>query len=264
MMKRFLKYGLLPAVIVAFALTGSCEDELFDNCIEGNNVKSVENRILSDFQSIDLKGDYEVEIDTGRSFSAVITADENLIDEITTSVNEGKLIIETRDGICIDPSHRIVIKITTRSLETLGIFGSSSVYCDGLKSNALTIGIWGSGNADFRHIISQSASLEIYGSGRINCDIDTEVLQTKISGSGKIHVEGENSSASHIIIGSGKIESEEMNSVQCAVEISGSGIAEVNAQQTLHVVIAGSGIVYYLNNPEITKSISGSGKLIHR
>ncbi len=264
MMKRFLKYGLWSAVILTSALTGSCEDELFDDCIEGNNLKSVENRILSEFQSIDLKGDYEVEIDTGRNYTAVITADENLIDEITTRVNDGKLIIETRDGVCLDPSHRIVIRITTRSLETLGIFGSSSVYCDGLKSDALTIGIWGSGNVDFNHIISQSASLEIYGSGRIDCSIVAEILHTKISGSGKIRLEGENSSASHIIIGSGKLESEEMNSVQCAVEISGSGIAEVNAQQTLNVLIAGSGIVYYLNNPEITKSISGSGKLIHR
>ncbi len=255
--------GLL-AVVVLSPLIHSCEEEFFDNCIEGNGVKRVENRILTEFNAIEVDGDYEVQIDTGRNYTAVITVDENLLDEIITTVSDGKLIVKTHDGVCIKPSHRIILKVTTQSLQNLGIYGSSSVYCDGLRSPTLSLGIWGSGAIHFNHVESPSTSLDLYGSGKIECNMITETITTKIAGSGKIVVEGIASTASHTIIGSGRLESEELITNDCFVEISGSGIAEVNADQSLHVVIAGSGIVYYLNDPQITKSISGSGKLIHR
>lgn len=263
-MKNFRKYTGLLAAVLLFPFIHSCEDEFLDNCIEGNGVKRVENRILTEFNAIELDGDYEVQIDTGRNFTAVITVDENLADEIITTVSDGKLIVKTNDGMCIKPTHRIIIKLTTQSLQNLGIYGSSSVNCDGLRSQMLSMGIWGSGAIVFNHVECPSTSLDLYGSGKIDCNMITETITTKIAGSGQINVEGIASTASHTIIGSGRLKSEELITDHCSVEISGSGIAEVNADQSLNVVIAGSGIVYYRNDPQITKSISGSGKLIHR
>jgi hypothetical protein len=48
----------------------------------------------------------------------------------------------------------------------------------------------------------------------------------------------------------------------CSIEILGSGDGEVSVNNTLDVVIEGSGNVYYQGSPTINEDISGSGKII--
>jgi hypothetical protein len=45
------------------------------------------------------------------------------------------------------------------------------------------------------------------------------------------------------------------------IEIDGVGTADVQAAQTLDVVIAGSGVVTYSGAPTITQNITGTGRL---
>ncbi len=48
------------------------------------------------------------------------------------------------------------------------------------------------------------------------------------------------------------------------INISGSGNAEITANQLLKVKIAGSGNVYYKSNPVINLEVSGSGKVVKK
>jgi|WetSurMetagenome_2_1015567.scaffolds.fasta_scaffold348911_2 hypothetical protein len=250
-------------ILLSSIFFASCED-LWDNCIEGNGKKMVENRILNEFNSIEINGDFEVRIDTGNTQSAEIITDANLMEEIETRVSNNKLVIETREDICLNPSHTIEITLTTHMLKQVVLNGSGYTYCYGLETNQLLLNIAGSGRIKFDNLITNDLNIDVEGSGATWCDVVSGDVTTNLSGSGEIIMYGACTNVNHQVIGSGRIKADEMTSDVCTVNISGSGTVYTQASDALKVTISGSGIVYYKGNPNIDSNISGSGKVIKR
>jgi len=126
----------MPGLVLACSMFTSCED-MWNHCKEGNGQISTETRTLSAFTRIEVNGDFKVLVDTGSFSVAVIEADENLQEQIITHVSGDKLVIETKNGDCLNPSHPIEISITTPSLNTIELNGSGNVYCYGLTTENL-------------------------------------------------------------------------------------------------------------------------------
>jgi hypothetical protein len=262
-MKTLKKLIIIPALVAVFALLISCED-IWNRCVEGNGDRGIENRSLVPFNRVEVNGDFEVEIVEGGISSAEIRSDENLIDLIVTHVSGNTLIVEMRDGACIDPTRPIEITITTPTLEEITLNGSGNVYIYELDAEELSLKLTGSGSITCDEVVATTVYLELEGSGVISCDQISENLTTQIEGSGEIMVSGETISADHKIIGSGKIKAGQVISDQCVVYISGSGTVDTHVIQTLDITIIGSGIVYFSGDPIVHTYISGSGQVIER
>jgi Putative auto-transporter adhesin, head GIN domain len=250
-------------LISAFLINVSCED-IWNRCVDGNGDRGIENRTLEEFERIEINGDFEVQIDTGLVSSASVETDENLIDLIVTHVSGNKLIIETRDGVCIRPSHRVEITVSTRKLREITLNGSGLAYSYGINTENLSLNLSGSGLIECDNVETTTANFELEGSGLINCYLITENLSTQLEGSGKIILHGECISADHKIIGSGNIEAGEVSAEVCVIYISGSGTVDADVNEALDVTIIGSGKVYYTGTPAIESYISGSGEIIER
>jgi hypothetical protein len=262
-MKTLKKLIIIPALAVVCILLVSCED-IWNRCVEGNGDRGMENRSLSPFNRIEVNGDFEVQIVEGGISSAEIRSDENLIDLIVTHVSGNTLIVEMRDGVCINPTDPIEITVTTPNVEEITLNGSGIVYSYELDAEELSLTLAGSGSITCDDVIATTVYLNLEGSGVINCDQVSENINTQLEGSGEILVSGETISADHKIIGSGKIKASQVISDQCVVYISGSGIVETHVIETLDITIIGSGIVYFSGDPIVDTYISGSGQVIER
>ncbi len=64
------------------------------------------------FSQIQVNGDFNVLVTTDTASVAVVEADENLQDLIKTYVSGDKLIIESKNGDCLNSSHTIGISVT--------------------------------------------------------------------------------------------------------------------------------------------------------
>jgi hypothetical protein len=172
--------------------------------------------------------------------------------------------VETRDGVCIDPTNPIEITISTPNLEEITLNGSGIVYSYELDTEELSVNLTGSGSITCDDVIAQSVYLGLEGSGVISCDQLSENLTTQLEGSGEILISGETISSDHKIIGSGNIKANQVITDQCVVYVSGSGVVDTHVIQTLDITIIGSGIVYFSGNPIVHSYISGSGQVIER
>jgi hypothetical protein len=255
------KMKFVPGIILAFALITSC-DEIWHHCIEGNGHASTETRTLPVFTSIQVNGDFKVKMDTGSYYVAIVEADENLQDLIVTHVSGDKLVIESRNGDCLKPSHPIEISVVTPSVNNIELNGSGNVYCYGLNTEELGLTLSGSGEINCTQIKASSAILDLEGSGKIDCAADVKNLSSKIEGSGEIKIIGSALNSDFKVIGSGHQRASELNTDVCTAYISGSGIIDTDVNNSLDVTIIGSGIVNYFGNPVITSYISGSGKIV--
>lgn len=186
----------------------------------GSGVSATQTRNLAEFHAIRIEGSCDVEATVGGEQSVLVSADDNLIDDLTTEVENGVLVISTRSGSNL--SFRVGPKavVSVRNLDALSIEGSGDARVSGVSSSG---------------------------------------FQAKIEGSGDMRVSGNASKLTLSIEGSGDADLSGLECQDASVSIEGSGDARVHCTGSLSAAVSGSGDISYLGTPHTSISISGSG-----
>ncbi len=256
---------IATAIITLTAIIFNSCDKWGLGCIDGNGHLTTEDRVISNFEGIEVNGSFDVYVDTSMETSVLIEADENLLDLIKTQVRGNNLVIDTYRDRCLRSSHGIKIFVSTPQIDELILNGSGKIDCGDFESTELHVDIEGSGDIKLNYAKIDEGNFEITGSGFISGTVDTYSADINISGSGEINLDGTAHVADMKITGSGNIKTSEFYTDNCSVKITGSGNAYVFASDLLEARITGSGTVYYYGNPaNVVKEITGSGKIIKR
>ncbi|MBK5719938.1 DUF2807 domain-containing protein, partial [Dysgonomonas sp. Marseille-P4677] len=171
-----------------------------------------------------------------------IETDENIYPLLTIESNNGVLTIDSKKNI--RPT-KFMIYTNSTALEKLSASGSIKAQVKGkLETSGLEFSLSGSGNVVIDSLICQTLKSKASGSADITINGGkVSLIESSISGSGKVNT---------VAI--------QADSVYCTV--SGSGDFDVWADKYLQIKVSGSGNVRYKGNPNIDKSISGSGKVM--
>jgi len=207
------------ALLAVVLLVSAC------SVTKGSGQVVTETREVSGFTKVELSGSAELTIEKTETESLSISAEDNLLPQLTSDVSGDTLILGTKPNTSILPTKPITYSVTMNDLTGLAVSGSGSVRVSNLMTNSLT---------------------------------------TKISGSGTITASGAVNDQDVDISGSGRYQAEQMTSKAVKTQISGSGTASVLATDLLDVKISGSGTLTYSGNPQVTQEVSGSGKLIKK
>lgn len=236
-MKKHLPINL---AILGLLLFQGCYIDL-DNggigCINAHGSKVTETRIPAPYHSITNAIGANLVIRQHPDQEVEITAQESILNDITTQVIDGELIIDSRR--CFKNAE-IDIYIKAPELRAIYNIGSGDIYGEQ---------VW--------H--SDDLTLKITGSGTINAEFEADQVYSEITGSGNMKLFGNVSQSAIKISGSGNISAFNLNSNLQDITISGSGNCEVTAKDMLEVSITGSGNVYYQGNPTVSADVSGSG-----
>ena len=209
--------------------------------VGNGNLESTE-RSVSSFEKVHVSGCAEVSFHASQEYRIVVTTDSNLIEKVETNVRSNTLNIGTKSGNFSFTKFLV------------------DVYCPTLTG----VSISGSGEFKSNDVITVSKfESEISGSGKIEGTIECEKLYAGISGSGKIIVSGNGRDSNIKIAGSGKFNGTNFIMNDAAINISGSGSANVYVTDNLKARISGSGKINYRGDPKMDSSISGSG-VIHK
>ena len=241
------KKWILPMMVLIALLVKGCIVIDLDGCststVKGSGNIVSEERQVSEFREVSLKGTGKIFISKGPSHSLKIQTDDNILPLIETTVSNGKLTISHEKYNL--KTATLNYFITVRELNGISIYGSGDVQ----SSSQFT---------------ADDFYAEIKGSGDISLDLAVRNLKSEISGSGNINLSGKATSHMASIKGSGDIDAFEMASEDVSISIKGSGDCKVSATRILTAEIAGSGDVYYKGQPRINSSIKGSGSLKSR
>jgi len=234
----------LPAILTFIAfMTTSCIIVVNGKSAQGSGNIITEEREVSEFNKIHLKGSGKVFLTPGEKQTLVIKTDDNIMPLIETDVSGKKLTI-SHGKHHLRPTV-FEVYITVKNLEGVAISGSGDI----------------SGKGRF---VTDTFYAEISGSGDVDLEIETGRLESKISGSGAIRLAGKAEDYTVSISGSGKINAFDVDAKHVSVKVSGSGDCRVSASESLDAKISGSGDVYYKGRPRINTKISGSGSLKSR
>ena len=237
-----LKWMFFAILITGMAASCDIDDDGFFNCEKGTGNVVTDELFVQNFTGIRVSCDIEVFVTQGDTFEIIVEGQQNIIDLIETDVQGGIWDIEF-DG-CVKDYDDVKIWITMPDIDHLKVSGSGSI----VGENAFDV---------------TAIDVLISGSGRMNIEMTAEDIDAKISGSGRMLLKGSTEKMNLKISGSGDFRAFDLISEFYDIDISGSGDAEVTANQYMGVNISGSGDVYYKGNPTIDVSISGSGQVVN-
>jgi hypothetical protein len=103
---------------------------------------------------------------------------------------------------------------------------------------------------------------EISLSGKGTIRSECPVPNINLKGEGTISCAGRIRNATVDLSGTGEINLGEMKLKDAEVTIKGNGTVTINASETLHAILPGTGKLYYKGNPVITGNTSEKGGLI--
>ena len=208
---------------------------------------STQSRTIPNISRVVLKGPGNLELIQSNQTHLTITADEELLPEIISTVRD--------DTLYLGYSHRSVLPMDlwrqhisfvlhVVDLNQVSSAGSGRIHCAEFDSDQLEIRVTGSGQVSVDELTADVLNVLLTGSGDVSLAGDVETQRVNIKGSGNYY-------ADSLLSDFGDL------------RISGSGIASVSVADQLDVFIGGSGKVDYHGFPDVTKQILGSGA-VHR
>jgi hypothetical protein len=209
-----------------------------------SNVNMSENRDVSGFNMIDFSTFGKINIMQGDTESLNISGPDNLVPEISTTVNNGTLVIKNKSNITINPltnENPLVFTIVVKSLLGLKLSGAGDVQIETLSTPSLEINMSGAGK------VTQN-------------QITTDNLYITISGVGGIDVTGKATKATFDISGAGSVNAPDLQTQTANITISGLGGATLWVTDQLTGTISGAGSVSYYGSPQTNTNSSGLGK----
>ncbi len=211
---------------VLWLIAGLCLCFMLAACtkeVKGNGNKETVNRDLSQFNAIDLQGNYQLNVTVGTSQQVSITTDSNLIQYIHTKVKGKTLIVKTQKNIALSTTQPPLIEVAVQNLNQVNLSGNGIISINGIKTNEFDLSIDGNGHVtlagnvqDFEvnlngngevianDLIADTAAVKLNGSGNMNVYASRK-LSIKLNGSGKVQYYGEPRELEQKINGNGEV-----------------------------------------------------------
>jgi hypothetical protein len=233
------------------------------NAVRGSGDIITETVDASNFESVSLEISGDVYIEQGQAESVTIEADDNILPLLETNVRGKKLILTAKPNQSINPSRKIVYRITVKDLRGISLDGSGNFYISPIQSDTMEISLLGSGDINFDDLETGKLAIDLNGSGNIAIDqLSATTTDASVDGSGDIRLSGQAPSQLISFDGSGNYLAGDLKSESAEIRISGSADVTVWVSDELNVDIDGSGTVKYYGKPAVDQSGNGSGKLV--
>jgi hypothetical protein len=208
------------------------------------------------FTSVKVGGPFEVHISQGGTESVKYTAPAYLVKHIIVEVDHGVLKVQRKyegwswsirkwwnENNFWRDQDKVIVYITAQQLNGFTASGSTNAVFEGAVS-------------------ANSLTLRTRGSASIKGQIAVKFLEGRVSGSGEIAVSGSADKSAVKVSGSGHFTGKALVTAESSVLVSGSGQADVYANNTVDATVHGSGVISYTGTPKsVSRKTSGSGEI---
>lgn len=181
-------YRIFSMILLSTVLLGSCDWHTSRTIIGSGDVIS-EERPLSSFTGLSVTGQCNVDLTIGESFFVELHAQSQVLEVLTTRVNNGILEIGFDPDYNVKTYEEISATIVLPALNFIALTGTGDFTLSGEKQSLLDIHITGAGSVEAFDMEVDDCNITIAGTG--NCEVSVnESLSVSISGVGNVFYKG--------------------------------------------------------------------------
>lgn len=230
-----LKTLTLVALLGALSAVGCSQT------VRGSGPLTKESRQVGAFHGIRVGGAFQVTVKRGSKTSVTIEAQKSLLSRITTRIDAGQLIIETRGSMSTDQPFRAYI--TTPNLDAIDVNGAVHLKSDPMSASQISVSASGASEVNWT-IRTKSLTAGLSGASQVQLFGSTDTLNAKLSGASQLM-------AGRLIANSVKIDA------------SGASQANVHAEHTLKAEASGGSQIRYSGKPVLVHKAATGGSSIN-
>lgn len=280
-----IKRRALAALLFTAALgvAGCATTTTTSPAITGSGVSRTETRPIAGVTAVTLAAPGQMNLQQGDAESLTVTADDNLLPHLKTTVAGGVLTIAFEEGSSYTLRTDAVYTLTLIELDALRTTGSGEISAASLSAGDLRVETTGSGSIQLGALaVSGSLELALGGSGGIAAEsavcellrvsssgsgsisvaqVETSAVEAALSGAGSVTLLGSAPNQTITIEGNGDFNGEGLQGIAAVVKTSGQGSAHVNVSEALDATVSGSGSILYSGSPEVSANDTGSGEV---
>lgn len=236
-MKRFIILSILFSILL-----GSCHF-LGGKRVRGNGKITTQSRTVNAFTSVDVSGGIDVYVKQDSVVSVKIEGDENLLEYVQVTVDDGTLDIREEKGYNLKSTKGIKVYVSGPLFKHFEASGACDIYSENKISSNSEIGIHAS------------------GASSIKMDLNAPKVEAELTGASHVTLKGETKTFSADGSGASGLKCFELMTEETDVEVSGASDAEVFASIKLVLHVSGASDVKYKGNATVSKEVSGAGSV---
>jgi hypothetical protein len=197
---------------------------------------------VAHFTSMNVDGAFRVELtqQSGSSSAVKVETDENQLHRVEVEVRNEVLFVKLRNSLR-NPK-RLILYVTTDQYKRIKLQGANAL-------NSTT------------PLRGDAIELDFSGASEVDLTLDFDRVRADIAGSCSLALHGKANQASLSVSGVGNLSAQDLEVNQVEVRVSGTGSADVYAQETLVAEVSGMGNVTYRGDPTVQQSVSGMGSI---
>lgn len=181
-----------------------------------------ERREVAAFSTVELAGTNDVRVRVGTERSVTVTAEERVVDHVTTIVRGGRLVIG--DVGSFTSTRGMNVAVSVPSLDAVRVSGTGAVTVEGVQA-------------------------------------DEFVAELSGAGTGTLRVSGAAPRLTAVLAGTGTVALHDLDADHVVARLGGTGTISVSAASTLDATLTGDGSIVYRGSPSVTSHITGTGSV---
>lgn len=196
---------------------------------------------LGHFTSVSLSGLGDLYIKQSKEENFTVETPDEVLPLVIVYVKDGVLYIDVKEASKHSEA-KINYYLNVKELQKVTSFSSSNVYIkEGLEGKSFDLSIGNLGEANIR--------------------VTVDKLNARIDSGGQITLHGSAKEQNYTINGAGEINANNISGKIATATIKGSGSIVTEVTEKLSANINGDGVVKYCGNPDISRNITGKGKI---
>lgn len=197
------RLATVSVVLVSALVVAGCDPFWSSDAhpTRGSGNTETQTREVAPFSSVELAGANDVVVRVGREHSVRLTGDDNLLDQVTTDVSDGRLVIDNRGTFTT--SGPMAVEITMPDVDAFTLSGSGVLRATG-RAEQIDAELSGAGDLQLGGLAAGDVEALLSGTGRMTVNA-TGRLDATLSGTGQIVFVGAPAQVTRNVTGTGVI-----------------------------------------------------------
>lgn len=200
-------------------------------------------RSTGSFTGVSASDIVSVEIQNGDATQVEVEGDDNVVDDIYTTVRNGVLEIRFREGFHNFNNVHAKVYVTAPVINSVHSSGVGSIKANGILRDVERI------------------RFHLSGAGSISAEVDAPNIAADVSGVGSIKLSGRTQNYTASLSGPGSIKGFDLLTENANTEVSGVGSIQVHASVKLKAAVSGVGSIRYRGGATVEQSVTGVGSV---
>ena len=280
-----MRKNILIICVLTLVFVSACGVAGFGfRTIEGSGVIISEKRDVSNFDRVEVCCGMHLYLTQGDEETLLVTADDNLMDEIETRILDNRLVVEYRlkTNVSYRTTEPVRLELTVIDIDAVSISGGGWIESPIIETDSFDLDLSGGGDGYFAELTADRMDIHISGGGDVEADtvnvknlninlsggsdatIDdlvAETLNLEVSGSGRAEILGSVVDQDLNLSGGSDYQAGDLESMYTTINSSGGGDSIVWVVEKLDADISGGGNLEYYGNPQINSSTSGGSNI---